>query len=697
VTGSLAFSPLVDLGVIAALAVLAAVVLVPGLLARRPGAVLRLVAALLVLVALAGPQWQNERRSAPPGVAVLLTDRSASNRLPGRAEASERARAGLAAAIGALPGIELREVAFDDRGDLDADGTRLFDLLGRTLADVPPERVSGVVVVTDGVVHDVPATAAALGFEAPIHALISGRGDEIDRRVELLETPRFGLVGKPLALAFRVVDAPTADARPIGVTVRRDGEVVARTTVRSGERTTLPVEVPHAGDVVFEVEADPLPGDLTPLDDRAVLTVQGIREHLRVLLISGEPHPGERTWRDLLKSDAAVDLVHFTILRPVEKQDATPTDEMALIAFPTRELFQDRIGDFDLIVLDRWQRRSILPSLYLDNIARRVRDGGALLVAAGPDLAGRGSLFSTPLGDVLPAEPTGETIEDAFLPRLSVLGRRHPVTRGLAGGASEPPAWGPWFRLSGVTPSADADVLMTGAGDRPLVVAARRGKGRVALITSDQVWLWARGHQGGGPHAQLLRRLAHWLMREPELEEEALHLGRRGNDLVIERRTLADHAAPVRLTSPDGTERRLDLAETEPGRFTAVVGADRQGLWRATDGTLTALVGIGPPNPREFADLLSTERRLAPIAAATGGSVHRLRPTRGAAAGDGVVLPEVLLRPAGAPMAGSGWIGLARPKATVLEGAERTPIAAGLLAAALLLLVSAAGWWREGR
>src|SRR6516165_4368818 len=147
----------------------------------------------------------------------------------------------------------------------------------------------------------------------------------------------------------------------------------------------------------------------------------GVRENLRVLLVSGEPHAGERVWRNLLKSDAAVDLVHFTILRPPQKQDGTPIHQLSLIAF------------------DRYQHRDILQLLYYENIARYVEQGGALLVADGDDFAGQMSLSRTPLSVVLPATPTGRVLERPFKAKLSVDGAKHPVTRGLPGSeASEP-------------------------------------------------------------------------------------------------------------------------------------------------------------------------------------------------------------------------------------------------------------------
>ena len=160
-----------------------------------------------------------------------------------------------------------------------------------------------------------------------------------------------------------------------------------------------------------------------------MVSIDGVRDKLRVLLVSGEPHAGERTWRNLLKSDASVDLVHFTILRPPEKQDGTPINELSLIAFPTRELFQQKIKEFHLIIFDRYARQGVLPIIYFDNIARYVQEGGAVLVAAGPDYASPTSIWRTPLEQILPAEPSGRTDRDA-VPRAAL--RRRQASSGDA-------------------------------------------------------------------------------------------------------------------------------------------------------------------------------------------------------------------------------------------------------------------------
>ncbi|MGC1679920.1 MAG: hypothetical protein WA760_00980, partial [Pseudolabrys sp.] len=430
--------------------------------------------------------------------------------------------------------------------------------------------------------------------------------------------------------------------------------------------------------------------ELTLVNNRAVVSIDGVRDKLRVLLVSGEPHAGERTWRNLLKSDASVDLVHFTILRPPEKQDGTPINELSLIAFPTRELFQQKIAEFQLIIFDRYARQGVLPLIYFDNIAKYVRDGGAVLIAAGPDYASPTSIWRTPLDGILPAEPTGEIIERSFHARLTEAGQRHPVTRNLEGSDTDPPHWSHWFRLVDIKRSTGTNV-MQGPDGKPLLVLAREGEGRVALLLSDHIWLWARGYEGGGPHLDLLRRLSHWLMKQPDLEEEALRLIVHGRDITVQRQTMADSVNQVTLTSPTGETRPIDLQKVEPGLWRATTTANELGLWRATDGKLTALTNVGPPNPREFAEVTSTTEVLNALSNATGGDVRRI------ADGDRVNVPRVVPVRTSTTFKGDDWIGLKMRDASVVRGIGVLPIFAGLIGLLLLIGSLAATWAREGR
>jgi len=685
---SIAFEPLLPWAITAIVLVPIALLAVAGLLLRQRGALFRMAALAALALALVNPVLLDEDREAQKSVVALVVDRSQSQDIGARTPQTDLAIAGLRERLARFPQFDVRVVetgrasAADDRTE-----TRLFGALDSAFRDVPPSRVAGAVMVTDGQVHDVPPTVS--GFSAPLHALITGDDGEKDRRIRFEKAQRFGIVGKPLELSYRVISTET-DTSPVDVRVSVNGEMVTIDKAIVGQEMPLTITVPNAGRNIVELSIPREDGEITDTNNRAIAIVDGIRENLRVLLVSGEPHAGERTWRNLLKSDASVDLVHFTILRPPEKQDGTPINELSLIAFPTRELFVEKINDFDLIIFDRYQHRDVLPILYYDYIAEYVEKGGALLIAAGPEYAGEQSIANTPLIAALPGLPSGDVVEQAFYPRLTETGERHPVTRGLDGSGTEPPHWSRWFRLIGID-DPQGFVVMKGADDRPLLLLNRKGEGRVGMFLSDQGWLWARGFEGGGPHVALYRRIAHWLMKEPELEEERLTADGQGMTLTIRRQTMADEAGAAQVITPSGKTMSVPLVRGEPGLFTAELETNEIGLYQIGNGELTALAHVGPVNAPEFADTVSTTERLTPIADATGGSVRRI------GNGEGVSLPGIVPVRGNATAAGRDWIGLRTTDDSILKAVSRVPLFAGFFGLALLIFALGSMWYREGR
>ena len=689
-TWSIAFTPLLPLPVLEAMAV-AAVALIGLTLWRRPrGALLRALAFALLLLSLSDPSLMREDRRPLKDVVAVVIDQSGSDQIGERPRQTAEARAEIEKRLAALGNVEPRFVE-TARSDPENQGTRLFAALRSALSDTPPDRVGGAILVTDGIAHDIPASLEALGFDAPLHVLVTGHEGERNRRIELVEAPRFGIVGKDQTIVARIVDT-SSSSDPAEITVRRDGETIATLTAPIGEALPVKVPVDHAGPNVIELEVAPIKDELTTRNGKAVVTIDGVRDKLRVLLVSGEPHQGERMWRNLLKSDANVDLVHFTILRPPEKStDGTPINELSLIAFPVADLFGRKIKDFDLIIFDRYSSQAILPRYYLDNIVKYVRDGGALLMAEGPAFGTPEGLFDTPLGDISPARPTGEEFDQPFRAEISPDGAKHPVTRGLAGGDASPPAWGRWFRQIGGEATSGSAVLQ-GVGKSPLLVLSRADKGRVALLLSDQMWLWARGYDGGGPYLDLLRRLAHWLMKEPELEEEALRARAKGHDVTIERQSVKGEIPQATVTGPDGKTTSVQLVSVAPGLSRATLSVDDDGLYRASDGEHIALVVVGPDNPLEFQEVVSTLDKLRPLAEASGGSIRR----RARAASDPVDMPRLIAMHESPSYAGADYIGVKRTGASELIGVAQTPLAAGFLGLAALLGALVWVWFREG-
>lgn len=682
---SVSFAPVLPVALIIALAVTGGILIAAMGYARMRGALLRAFSLALLLLALANPTIRNEERNPLTDIAVAVVDHSLSQQNKDRLARTDDALKQLKEDVARLPNTELRTVEVKSGITAEDDGTRAFDALAKALADIPPDRFAGAVMITDGQIHDAPKDVAKAGIGGPLHGLLTGSKTERDRKIVIDKAPRFSIVGKEQTLAFHVEEV-NGPGEPVDVTLtvgRNAPEVI---TATPGQTVEITVPVDHGGQNIVELSVPGLDKEISLQNNRAVAVIEGVRDRLRVLLISGEPHPGERTWRNLLKADASVDLVHFTILRPPEKQDGTPTKELALIAFPTRELFVDKLDEFDLVIFDRYRRQTVLPSAYLANIARYVQDGGAVLVASGPDLAEEDGLYYSPLSDILTAAPTGQVLEGGFKPELTAEGRKHPVTRDLPGSAGETPSWGRWFRLVD-TEANSGEVVMSGIDNKPLLVLSKAGKGRVAQMLSDQGWLWARGFEGGGPQTELLRRIAHWLMKEPDLEEEALSARQVGENIVVQRQTMADKADPVTVTLPSGKTATVTLSQVSPGRFQGSLPVTEAGLHRLTDGTLDAVAASGSADAREMSDLVTTPKILQPVADTTGGSVQWLE--------DG--MPRLVKIDAGRQMAGSGWMGLKANNRYRVASVSDIPLFGTLLSLGVLLMAVSGMWYREGR
>ncbi|MEL7127998.1 MAG: hypothetical protein AAGK23_00485 [Pseudomonadota bacterium] len=673
----LGFDPLIGWPWLVGLAILATAAWAAYLIFRGRAWLTRGLVLTLLAAALSNPAIVREERDPLPSVAAIVLDRSESMGFGERAIASEAAFSNLRALLGADEALEVRTF----QSDPTANGTDLFAGLEGVMADVPRDRIAGAILITDGQVHDVPAPPSSAGDLGPIHALVVGDATRGDRRVEIVAGPTFGIVGETAEFVLRVDD-------PAGGRVQLDislnGQPLRGLDVEVGVDTPLDIEIERRGDNVLVVEAPPGPEELTLANNRTAATLSGVRDRLRVLLITGKPHAAGRVWRDLLKSDPQVDLVHFTILRPPYSNDFTPIEELALIPFPTGELFEDKLADFDLIIFDQYERRGVVTWAYLDNMARYVDEGGALLIAAGEPFAGPASLARTPLAAVLPATPTGEIMTGRFVPDVTDEGVRHAVTAPLSGRG-----WGGWLRYIEAESRA-GDVLMSTPDGAPLLVVDRVGKGRVGQLLSDQIWLWARGHEGGGPFSELIRRLVHWMMKEPELEERQLALITNGDTARATLRTLSDTPPPLVIETPEGTRITPDWREIGPGQYSADLPIDGLGLYRARAGGLEAVALNGPANPKEYVDLRSVTDRLEPVASATGGGVFRLDRT-------GLNLPDVRRVGRRSAAAGNNWIGLREREAFAVRDSRSTPVLPGILAALLAIGLMLLAWRREGR
>lgn len=688
---SLDFAPLFSEPVMQVLAVCFTVLLLLSLFLYRQGLLWRGICTAGFLLVLLNPSVTEEEYEGISDIAVIVADQSPSQSFGKRAERRDQALNYLKETLGKKSGLELRVVPAPTRSTALASETRLFEALEQGFADIPESRRAGAILLTDGQIHDVPQDTVARDRFGPIHTFLTGEHDEKDRQLVIKEAPAYGIVGQKVTVRYRIEDSNERADGYASVTIRQNDVPDTKEIVPVNQDLTLQIPIRHAGQNIIDMETETLNGEITAANNKAHLLINGVRDRLRVLLVSGQPHAGERTWRDILTADPGVDLVHFTILREPDKLDATPQNELSLIAFPFQELFEIKLYDFDLIIFDRYRLNRILPQYYFTNIARYVKEGGALLEASGPSYAGDESIYTTSLRDILPARPQGGVIEAPYLPALTEIGGRHPVTQDLSwqgGNMTDTTKWGRWLRQVNVTPE-QGHVLMTGAEKSPLLILDHVGKGRVAQLASDHIWLWSRGYEGGGPHAELLRRLAHWLMKEPDLAENALEVQAEANNtLLIRRRTLKNEDISVTVTTPSGAQKTVPLEDSRKGWKEARMAADELGIYNVDDGEKNRFAIIGALNPPELRAVKTTEEHVGPLANASKGGVIWLSDHKE---------PAVRFMNDSRQYAGDGWIALRENRARDITGIKNKPLLPDWVYALLLLALAISAWWFEGR
>lgn len=688
---SLDFNPHVSFEWLVGLIILSVVVLALGVWCSARGSIWRGGLLTLLILMLANPVLLAEKRNYLDDVALIIVDESDSQRIGQRQEVTTDTYNNLVSQLEAFDDLKVQTIVVRNKLTSiteEEGGSLLFSSRHDTLKNIAPDRIAATIMITDGQIHDIPDLENLSESEGPVHFLLSGNKNEKDRVLQLVKAPAFGIVNQPITLVVKAEDFgfenPVAAAR---LSIKLDGALVQSHPAQIGEDVEIELSLTHGGANFIEITVDPLDGELTEKNNTAYVTINGVRDRLQVLLVSGEPHMGERGWRNILKSDPSVDLVHFTILRPPEKQDGTPITELSLIPFPIRDLFEKKLNDFDLIIFDRYRRRGVLPSIYLRNISRYVEEGGALLEAAGPAFATALSLYKTPLSDVLPGRPTGYVFNEGYVPVVSDVGKRHPVTGQLRNEEEDTPEWGRWFRMV----EADAlagQILMTGPEEQPLLILEKRLNGRVAQLLSDHAWLWGRGFEGGGPQSELLRRVSHWLMKEPELEEEQLSATVDSNNLLLYRQSLEEAAATIIVTDPDGNTTSVALSASGSGRQEGKMPINISGLYTLQHNDQKSLIAVGALNPKENHDLRATSDKIVPVAKATGGGIRWMNETG---------LPDFRRTKPSNSQASSFWMGLRSNKNFEVTGYKKQALLPPFLGLILAMAFLCIGWWREGR
>ncbi len=689
---SVNLAPLLPYAYTASLAGLALICL--GLSYWRRGS--RLTARFLLLSAIIliimNPITRQEIRQPVKNKAIIVVDESGSQKISDRTQTTENALQELTGQIAKIPGMDT-PIVIRSKGSVDGkngESTNLFTALRDEMAGLPIGQVAGTVFISDGQIHDVPKDLGPLEKLGPFHALLTGSKNEFDRKISVVSAPKYGLLSSNVQITVRIDEYGRHTTQGIHIQAHQDGQETDGSDALPGEEKTFEFKLDHPGQNVFEFSIPAENGELSAGNNTAPVIINGIRDRLRVLLVSGSPHMGERAWRDLLKSDASIDLVHFTILRSMNSMDSTPPRELSLIEFPVEELFQRKINDFDLIIFDRYQELSLMRPIYFTNMASFVKNGGGLLLALNstePD----DSIFKTSLNDVLPAEPPAsglDVMQKKFTPTLNDKGLHHPVTVDLAPAPDDQP-WGSWFSQSNIV-QTKGDALMTGIGQNPLLILNKVGQGRVAVLASDNIWLWAKDTDHGGPYTPLLRNLAHWLMKEPELEDDYIKAEAKGHTITVSEYAGTEDSSPsVTMRTPEGSEKSIDLTQQEKGRRSAKIDVEENGIYSFSNATKKAFVVVGTAQNEEYNDIHTTDEKIRPALSKTGGTAIWLKET-----------PHLSVRtvsPSSKNNGGTGWIGLKENSAYVTKDVKIRPVVSNLMAIFTLMAALLLTWRREGR
>lgn len=666
------------------------------------GSAARAMAGAVLLYAAANHEKITSDYESLPTETLVVIDNSISQDLGDRKIAAEAAKATLERQLKEIPGVNVKIVTTNSNTAEKQQGTYVLDTIQSALADIPRERLGAVFVVTDGQLHDKIPADYSLGKNIPIHGLITGKDGEVDRRVILQEASRFGLVDKKQDIRFRVLDQgdDVKGQTPVKIIINHDGTPLQTKMAKTDEDITISVDIPHTGTNIFEIIAEPLNGETSTLNNRIVAQIEGIHEKLSVLILSGAPNQNTRMWRSLLKADPDVDPIHFMRQRYPEQLDDTPRDELALMPFPMNEIFGTNLEKFDLVIMDSYDNRHLLSSRYLENIAAYVKNGGALLITAGPEYAADGSLFNGPLGSILPAAPDSNIIEKPYKPFVNKMGLRHPVTRDIPGRNETPdtkkssPTWESWQRQIGVK-DIRGDVLMEGAGEKPLLILSKQEKGRVALLLSDSVWRWERGLTGG-PYNNLLLNISHWLMKNPALEEEALTIRHDQPEIVITQQTMDDKSTPVTVQTPSGKTINVKMEPVRDGLWQARIPADEKGLYKAEQkgrNPRVSFTNAGVDNQREFINTASTKTIMQPLSQRTGGLTQRIVMDQNGK----ITLPPLKpLEPSqDQRVASTGEMGIKMTNAKITRSVEKNPVVPYPLLALAFFAAMGFSYWQQ--
>ncbi len=482
--------------------------------------------------------------------------------------------------------------------------TKMLDYILSEVNKFPVKKMSSIFFFTDGQIHENKDEWKKKQFDIPSYFIIPNSNLFNDTRLDLGSFPEYVEVGEEVELDVTASIFGKRKKDNLTLTIFGSSEETRSIKFEGNETKKVRLKVNKPGENFYIFNLSSKGGEVSLSNNQKIIKINASRKKLKVLLISGEPYLGTRVWRNFLKSDPAVQLIHMTVLRPPEKIDSTEMKELSLIPFPVRELFEKKIKNFNLVIFDNFKGKNILTPLYFQNLIKFVESGGAILEITGPSYNSRSSLFRTEIGRVLPGIPSGKSLRGEFKPILTKLGTKHPITRSLFEDYQE---YGKWYEMNQVTiDEEDTSILMTGIQNNPLLAIKNIDKGRIAQIYSHHIWLWKNISSEKGPYKKLIRNLAHWLMQEPKLEADRLEISNDDKFIYIDKKNfknIGSYEDSVVVIGPEGNKSKIKLLKIDQENSKAKFRYNKDGYYLLFNKSLVKKFMTPDFSSRELTDI----------------------------------------------------------------------------------------------
>ena len=570
---------------------------------------IRALTFLAFLVFILNPQINKKHVEHHKDIVIVVSDLTQSIIETRKAKEVESIRKDISSQLKEIGNIEQINIKLNNNKKIEQNNankieTSLFKEVNKVINSLNIERLSGIIIITDGQIHDFHNYNKLLS-KTPIHYILVGNKKEKDRILKTTNVPKFAVLGKKYEISINIKD--NTEKKNLKTDFYLNEQLVS--TKYLSQNKTYKILLPELsiGKNILEIKTEESNIEISKLNNYQTHEIVGIQDKLKVMLISGEPNMGLRNLRNILNSDPNIELLHFTILRPPTKRDLTPVKELSLIPFPTQELFAADISKFNLIIFDQYGLQGILPPKYLDNISKFVLSGGALLDIVGKKHLTKDSLINSPIKQILPTIPLENISNKMFKPELTKVGKLHPITNKLKNNYQEKP-WGEWtnYTRSQLT---SGKVLLHHKSD-PLLAVDYVGKGRVVQILSSDSWVWQKSLDNKGPLIELIRNIIQWLLKNPKLEENFINLNTENNIIKIKLNSISSGDISAKIVTPSKEAIKLKLKDTGNGIFEGEFTSLERGKFQIIWKDKTKYFIIDDMNNKEVKEITSTDYKI---------------------------------------------------------------------------------------